>query len=75
MVKPMEEHFRTMAKKESIGGGTSKRTESNKITSENDFESLAKRRKLSNEFDFEKNNTFWTAKSKPSDANVEKTQC
>ena len=80
-VKPMEEHFRTLAKKEKIGnlergrgvGGTPKRKENNRIMSQNDFGSPAKRRKLSNAFNYEKLHTFWTAKSKPSNTNFRKT--
>ena len=54
-VKPLDEHFRALAKKDNIGnmdkrkggGGTPKRKD---LTSQNSFESPAKRRKLSCEF-------------------------
>ena len=76
-VKPLDEHFRALAKKDNIGnmdkgrggGGTPKRKD---LTSQNSFESPANRRKLSCEFNFEKIHTFWISKSKPSDANFRK---
>jgi hypothetical protein len=79
-VKPLDEHLRALAKKDNIGnmdkgrggGWTPKRKERKDLTGQNGFESPAKRRKLSIEFNFEKIHTFWISKSKPSDANFRK---